>query len=137
MANTSFENVVNTSSAGPPPSYCGVPDAINTDIVWWIEGVLLSTFGVLGLLGNLITFYVLSKIGGSYNIFNKLLMQLIFGDSISIIFFFVNFALRKGFHVISLADPIYAYMWPKFIYPFMKITCSWIMCCQISIAIER
>ena len=137
MVNTSFENFGNTSSAVPPPSYCGYPDGINKDIVYWIEGVLLSTFGVLGLLGNATTVHVLSKICGSCNIFNILLMQLIVGECISILLVTIDFSLRKCFHVLSLSDPIYAYLWPHFIYPSIKISYTWIMCCQISIAIER
>ena len=128
MANTSLEKFRNTTPAVPPPSYCGIPDVINTEIVLRIEGVLLSIFRVLGLLGNATTFYVLSKISGSYSKFNKLLIRLIFGDTISIIVVVTDFLLRKGFHVLSLSNPIYAYMWPQFIYPLIKIPYTWIMC---------
>ena len=137
MSNTSFEEFGNASTALSPPSYCGTPDSINEQITYWIEGVLLSVVGIIGVFGNAITFYVLSMIPSNYNIFNKLLMQLLVGDSLSIILVFVDFSLRKTFKVLSVYNSFYGSMWPKLIYPFIKISYTWIMCCQISITIER
>ena len=135
--NNSIGTSENTSLQEFVSLNCGISEPINNRIHFTIEGVMLSTICLMGVLGNVTTVYVLSNIQSKYNIFNKLLMQLIFGDSISIILVLVDFSLRKCFHVVSLSDPIYAYMWPQFIYPFIKISYTWIMCCQISIAIER
>ena len=127
----------NTSSTFPTPSYCGVAPEINKQTKYWIEGVLLCAVGVIGLLGNMLTFCVLSKMPSKYNIFNKLLIQLVTGDSISIILMVVDYSMRKSFKLLSLEDSTYGFMWPKLIYPFIKISHTWIMCCTIAITIER
>ena len=137
MFKNTFEEFGNTPSTLPPPSYCGIPDNINKNVMFWIEGVLMSVVGIIGVFGNATTFYVLSKIPRNYNIFNKLLIQLIIADSVSIILFFLDFSLRKTFKVLSLTDSFYGAMWPKVIYPFIKVSYTWVMCCQISITIER
>ena len=126
-----------SSSLPPPPAYCGLPDQINEQIIYWIEGVLLSVVGLFGIFGNLVTFYVLSKFPSESNIFNKLLMQLVSGDSISIVLIFVDYSLRKSFQVFNKEDPIYVHIWPTVIYPVIKISFTWIMCCTIAITIER
>ena len=126
-----------SSSVLPPPAYCGFPDQINEKIVFWIEGVLLSVVGLFGIFGNIVTFYVLSQIPSECNIFNKLLMQLVSGDSISIILIFVDYSLRKSFQVFDKEDSIYVDLWPTVIYPAIKISFTWIMCCTMAITIER
>ena len=137
MSNNTVEDFWNTLSTLPPPSYCGIPENINKDVMFWIEGVLLSVVGIIGVLGNATTVYVLSKIPRNYSIFNKLLMQLLFADSVSIILVSLDFSLRKTFKILSLSDSSYGAMWPKLIYPSIKVSSTWIMCCQISITIER
>ena len=127
----------NTSSTFPTPTYCGLSPQINKQTKYWIEGVLLSGVGFIGLLGNMLTFYVLSKIPCKYNIFNKLLMQLVTGDSISIILMVVDYSMRKNFELLTIEDSTYGLMWPKLIYPFIKISYTWIMCCTIAITMER
>ena len=135
MYNSKYDG--NTSSTFPTPSYCGSTPEINKQTKYWIEGVLLSVVGVIGLIGNLLTFYVLSKMSSKYNIFNKLLMQLVTGDSISIALMVVDYSLRKSFQLLSLKDSAYGVMWPKLIYPLIKMSYTWIMCCTIAITIER
>ena len=127
----------NYSSLSPILSHCGYSDEINSYTIFWIEGAFLSLIGWIGVIGNTMTFYVLSKIPSKYNIFNKLLMQLLSGDSISIILLFVDYALRKSFQLFSLENQVYGYIWPKIIYPFIKISDTWIMCCTMAITIER
>ena len=137
MSNQSLEEFENVSSASIPPSYCGIPDSDNKEINYWLEGVLLSFAGGIGVFGNATTLYVLSKIPSNSNIFNKLLKQLLFGDSLFIILMFLDFSLRKTFNVLSIYNSFYGSMWPYLIYPFIKLSCTWIMCCQISVTIER
>ena len=137
MQNNSLRDGDNTSSTILSPDYCGIPDEVNKHIVFWIEGVLLSVVGLIGIFGNAVTFYVLSKIPSKYNIFNKLLMQLVTGESISIILFMVDFSLRRSFKVFALEDDIYGSIWPKFLYPFIKLSFTWIMFCTIAITIDR
>ena len=137
MNNHSFKTVENTSSNILPPSYCGTSEEVNEHIIFWIEGVFLSLVGLIGILGNAVTFYVLSKIPSKYNIFNKLLMQLVTGDSISIMLFIVDFSLRRSFKLVALEDIMYGSLWPKVLYPLMKVSFTWIMFCTIAITIER
>ena len=137
MSNQSIEEFDNVSSASIPPSYCGIPDSVNKEIHYWIEGVLLSVVGGIGVFGNATTLYVLSKITSNSNIFNKLLKLMLIGDSLFIIWMFLDFSLRKTFNVLSIYNSFYGSIWPYLIYPLIKLSCTWIMCCQISITIER
>ena len=137
MENTSSARTENSSSTLVVPTYCGVSDEIEQNVVFWIEGVLLSVIGLMGVFGNTITSYVLSLIPSTYNILNKLLMQLLSGDSIFIILAFIDFSLRKTFHVLTFKDDIYASVWPKFLYPFLKISDTWITFVTIAITVER
>ena len=137
--NTNVEDFGILSLIDSVTGYCGVSDKykINEQIRFWIEGVLLSVVGPLGVFGNMVTFYILSKIRTKHNIFNKLLMQLVSGESISIILVFVDFSLRRSFHVFHLLDVPYVSLWPHFMYPCIKISFTWVMCCTIAITIER
>ena len=137
MYNNSTKLITNSSLISSVPDYCGFSNDINNQIIFCIEGVLLSVVGLIGVLANIITFHVLSRIPSNYNIFNKLLMQLVSGDSVSIIFMFVDFSLRKSFQIFSLKHEAYATVWPNFVYPFTKLSYTWIMCQTIAITIER
>ena len=137
MDTTSSVESENSSSTLLVPTYCGVSDEIEQKVVFWIEGVLLSVVGLMGVFGNTITSYVLSLIPSTYNIFNKLLMQLLSGDTIFIILAFIEFSLRKTFHVLTFEDDIYASVWPKILYPFLKISDTWITFVTIAITVER
>ena len=135
--NNSIENVENTSSILLSQPYCGDSDEVNKLIVFWIEGVLLSIVGGVGVFGNMVMLYVLSKIPSRYNIFNKLLMQLVSVNSISIILVFIDFSLRKSFKIFSLQHALYGYMWRYMLYPLIKVSFTWVMCCTMAITVER
>ena len=130
MYNVQTFREIGNASTKPVPSYCGVSHEINEQTIFWIEGILLSVVGLIGVLGNMVTFYVLSNIKSKRNIFNKLLIQLVSGDSISIILLFVDYSLRKSFQLFTIEDATYGSLWPTFIYPFIKISYTWIMCCN-------
>ena len=135
--NNSKTNFGSTSPGSFTSMNCGIADPINSQIHFWVEGIMLSTISAFGVLGNIVTFFVLSNIQSRYNIFNKLLMQLVTGDSISLMVMFVDFSLRKGFQCFTLDDVWYGSIWPKIIYPSIKISYTWIMCCTMAITIER
>ena len=135
--NNSIGRFENTSLREFISLSCGKSEPINNQIHFTIEGVMLSAICFLGVLGNVTTFYVLSNIQSRCNIFNKLLMQLVTGDSISLILIFVDFSLRKGFECFTLDDVWYGSIWPKVMYPSIKISYTWIMCCTMAITIER
>ena len=137
MSNNSIDDVENTSSILLSQPHCGLSDEVNKLIVFWIEGVLLSVVGGVGVFGNIIMLYVLSKIPTTYNIFNKLLMQLVSVNSLSIILVFIDFSLRKSFKIFSFQHASYSYMWRYMIYPMLKISYTWVMCCTMAITVER
>ena len=137
MNDHNSTEVENTSSTLSIPSYCGSARGNNEEIQFWIQGVLLSVVGIIGVLGNMFTFFILAKNTSKYNIFNKILMQLVTGDSISICLMVADYSFRKSFNFLSLTDSTYGLMWPKLVYPFIKISYTWIMCCTIAITIER
>ena len=137
MYNNSSVKFGNETLTSYVPDYCGFSNEINDQIVFCIEGVLLSVVGLIGVLANVVTFHVLSRIESSYNIFNKLLMQLVSGDSASIVFMFIDFSLRKSFNIFSLKDEFYAMLWSNGIYPLTKLSVTWITCCTMAITIER
>ena len=137
MNNSSLSESRNETLPLTKPDYCGLPPGANDKIIFYIEGILLSIVGITGVFANVITFYVLLRIDSKNNIFNKLLMQLVTGDSISILLIFIDFSLRKGFEIFSLEDEFYLMIWPTIIYPFIKLSVTWIMCCTMAITIER
>ena len=137
MFNSSLSELRNETLPSPIPDYCGVPPSTNDKIIFYIEGILLSIVGITGVFANMIAFYVLLRIDSNSNIFNKLLMQLVTGDSISILLIFIDFSLRKNFQIFSLQDELYLMIWPTIIYPFIKLSVTWIMCCTMAITIER
>ena len=137
MSNTSLDDFRNATTALPIPADCGGSGDVNKHIVFWVEGVLLSTVSVAGLFGNTMMFYVLTKVQYQCYVYYSLLMQLLVADSISIALMAVEYSLRKNFQLFRLNGTIYAYIYPKFIYPCIKISYTWIMCGTTAIAFER
>ena len=82
MYNVQTFREIGNASTKPVPSYCGVSHEINEQTIFWIEGILLSVVGLIGVLGNMVTFYVLSNIKSKRNIFNKLVSKEILDTSI-------------------------------------------------------
>ena len=137
MYNDSSQEFRNDTLSIPIPDICNDTYVVNDQIKFYIEGVSLSVIGLIGVPANFIAFYVLFKIESNNNIFNKLLMQLLLGDSVSILFMVTDFSLRKNFHIFSLEDELYGLIWPKFIFPFIKLSITWITCHTMAITIER
>ena len=137
MYNSTLSELRNKTLPVSIPDYCGASQGINDTIIVYIEGYLLSIVGIIGVFANMITFYVLLRIESKNNIFNKLLMQLVTGDSISILLMSVDFSLSKHFEIFSFMDEFYIRIWPTIIYPFIKLSVTWIMCCTMAITIER
>ena len=137
MDKSPLKDVTTMSSSVKTPNYCGESEDLSNQSIFWIEGVSLCVVGIIGIFGNFVTFYVLSKVSSKYNIFNKLLMQLVLADSISISLMIIDFSIRKRFHLLTLENSLYATLWPKLIYPLIKISFTWVTCCTVTITIER
>ncbi|XP_059088074.1 FMRFamide receptor-like isoform X2 [Tigriopus californicus] len=105
-------------------------------IVFWVEGVSLGLTGVIGIIGNILTGVVLSKISLK-NVFNQLILVLCAFDTLFNAFSVLEYSLKKAFGLISYSTPIYVILWPKFIYPLQNITYSASLCITMAIAIER
>ena len=137
MNNSSLSELRNETLPLSIPDYCGAPQDISDKVLVYIEGYLLSIVGIVGVFANIMTFYVLLRIDTNSNIFNKRLMQLVTGDSISILLMVIDFSLRKHFQIFTLLDEFYIRIWPTIIYPFVKLSVTWIMYCTMAITIER
>ncbi|TRY77431.1 hypothetical protein TCAL_07428 [Tigriopus californicus] len=78
---------------------------------FWIKGIALTILGSCGLLGNIITIFVLSKLQTSKN-FNKLLITLATCDSLLIIYFIMEKSIVETF---SYEEPL----WYRVAYPYI------------------
>lgn len=78
---------------------------------FWIKGIALTILGSCGLLGNIITIFVLSKLQTSKN-FNKLLITLATCDSLLIIYFIMEKSIVETF---SYEEP----HWYRVAYPYV------------------
>lgn len=105
-------------------------------IVFWIEGVSLFICGNIGIVGNILTVIVLSKISLK-NVFNQLIVTLCIVDTIFNALSVLEFSLKKGFALISWSTPIYVNLWPKVIFPLHNVTYSASLAITMAIAIER
>ena len=79
-------------------SNCGVWDdhtefMVNT-CSYWMEGVLLTITGTIGLFGNVLSIVILSK-PDMYNAFNNLLIALSTTDSIFILLAIMDYSFTR------------------------------------------
>lgn len=123
------------------PSFCFNASASTSwssskTLVFWVEGVALSIMGVVGIVGNILTCVVLSKISLK-NVFNQLIVTLCAFDTMFDALSIVEYSFKKAFGFISYSTPIYVDLWPKFVYPLQNITYSASLCITLAIAIER
>ena len=119
------------------PIYCGRSDS-NESLAWWMEGLGLLVVGLIAMIGNILTFIVFLKFttSGNKNIYNSLVMQLMFMSCIKIFIMLLEFSLRKTFKLIH-RNSWYGLLWPKLIYPCLKIASTWVVALTVAITRER
>ena len=103
---------------------------------FWIEGVLLTTVGTIGLIGNTVSIIVLSQ-SRMKNSFNQLLIVLAAFDSTFIILILV----KAIFMVFKWSDPnaktLFLYLFPYLIYPLRSISYNASIFTTIALSYER
>jgi len=103
----------------------------------WMEGVLMPIVGAVGLAGNLLSVAVLLGKEMS-NSFNKLLITLTIFDTTFIVFMVIDYT---GFRVwqwpFGHESALYAYVFPKFLFPLNNIALSCSIYTTVGIAYER
>jgi len=104
---------------------------------FWMEGVLMPLFGAVGLAGNVLSVAVLSGKEMS-NSFNKLLIALTIFDTTLIVFMVIDYsAFRVWQWPFGHESALYAYVFPKFLFPFNNIILSCSIYTTVGIAYER
>ena len=114
--NSSNSNVYNNC-------YCGTPrifeDSVLKNYKFYCDGILVSFFGIIGVIGNITSIIVLSRPNFS-DTFHKLLISLAVFDTAYIIFGGINYTIR-AFEVGSTNAP-YQIAFVYVIHPFTSIT---------------
>merc|ERR1711892_1282838 len=96
-----------------------------------MEGIILPILGLVGLIGNLLSILVLSA-HEMTNSFNRLLIALAIFDSIFIIFVVLDYSFVRVWSWPFTGDSaMYAYIFPKILYPLNNIS----LCCSINTTI--
>ena len=83
---------------------------------FWMEGVLLTTIGTIGLIGNTVSIIVLSK-SGMKNSFNQLLIVLAAFDSTFISLAILDYAIFTDWWSNPTAQTLFLYTFPYLIHP--------------------
>jgi len=104
---------------------------------FWMEGVLLTSIGIVGLIGNILSIIVLSK-PDMYNSFNNLLIALSTLDSIFIILAIIDYAIFRAFRWSApIAQTLFQYTFPFVIYPLNNISFCASIFTTVAMAYER
>lgn len=104
---------------------------------FWFEGILLLIFGVFGIVGNVTSIFILSKIAAQ-SFFDSLLIALTSIDTIFIFFTVVDYSLARVFTWPWPEDSlVWVYLIPKFTYPLNNICFCSSVFLTVLIACER
>ena len=99
---------------------------------FWTEGVLSSIVAFIGLLGNIVSIWVLS-VPELRNSFNRLLMALAITDCL----FIVPGIVIYMFKAFGWQADWYNYAFPVFLYPFSEMALCSSIYMTVAIAVER
>lgn len=129
-----FSNVSDFQNIDPidPNLDCGGSRANVTDITWWCSGVLVSSVGLIGFVGNTLALIVLSR-PSLRDVFHQLLFALACFDILFIICGGINYTFRA----FKAESDIFTYLFPKFIYPFTHIAMTGTIFMTVAISVER
>jgi hypothetical protein len=107
---------------------------------FWVQGVLLTIVGTIGLIGNTASIIVLSQ-SGMKNTFNQLLIWLAAFDSTFIIFAIVRCAIFDAFWWrwwrYQFVRTLYIYSFPYFIHPLTSISFMASIFTTVALSYER
>ena len=100
---------------------------------FWSEGVLATTVAIFGLIGNLVSIWVLSVPEMRCNAFNRLLLALAIIDCL----FIGPGMLIYSFKAFELHAEWYNYLFPWVLYPASEIALCSSIYMTVAIAVER
>eukprot|EP00093_Oithona_nana_P011486 11486.XXX_567098_570577_1 [CDS] Oithona nana genome sequencing. len=100
---------------------------------FWMEGLLLTGTGTVGLIGNFLSIVILSK-PDMYNSFNQLLIALSTMDSVFIILAIIDYSFSRAF---QWSSQVFTYLFPYLIYPLNSITFCASIFTTVALAFER
>ena len=107
---------------------------------FYIQGILLTTVGTIGLIGNIVSIIVLS-LSRMHNSFIQLLIVLAAFDSTFIILAIMKAIFCKDLEHLWVSGPIaktlYNYYLPYLIHPFTSITFSASIFTTVALSYER
>lgn len=152
-----MEEVLSNATGNSSTSSCGVWDEDTEYTVnmcsYWMEGVLLTSTGTIGLIGNVFSIVILSK-PDMYNAFNQLLIALSTLDSVFIFLAIVDYSLTRwntlntkfewsneswNFYcrAFNMSSQIFNYLFPYVIYPLNNISFCASIFSTVALAYER
>ncbi|CAB4067152.1 unnamed protein product [Lepeophtheirus salmonis] len=100
---------------------------------FWMEGVVLTVTGLIGIFGNALSVYILSK-PDMYNSFNQLLITLSCLDTGFIFFALLDYSMARAY---KWRTSFYILLFPYFVYPFHQISFCASIFVTIALAYER
>lgn len=99
---------------------------------FWVEGVFQTIVGILGIFGNIVAGFILSR-REMRNSFNLLLVTLACFDS-TYLFGSILESFRKQF---ALGSDVHIILFPHLLYPFTQIAITASIFMTVAIALER
>lgn len=100
---------------------------------FWIQGVLLTLIGFCGIIGNLVSVFVLTK-PCMLSTFNLILAFMTINDTLFLISSIVEYSLVESFELTSLTyDKIFVYL----LYPIHNVTLVSSVFLHVVLAFER
>lgn len=114
------------------PVYTESDEMLLENFSFWVEGVLQTTFAILGIIGNIVASLIITR-KEMRNSFNLLLVSLACFDS-TYLFGSILESFRKNFHMTSQAHIV---LFPYLLYPLNQMAISGSIFMTVAIAWER
>ena len=102
--------------------------------IFWVDGIALCVVSILGLLLNFTGIAIIFKHPSMHNVFNYLLINLFFFDSIYILTTILNQTCMKQF---DLVPRFYYLSYPHFMHPLKHISFTTSIFMTLTLAYER
>ena len=118
------------------PYYDDSTKAFLSVFAFWVDGVTKMTLSIMGVIGNIISVYILAR-PNMRNSFNMLLISLAFIDTTYLINDGFLESIRKRFDVSEALDDFHTRLFPHFLYPLKHIALTASIFMTVAIAFER
>ena len=101
---------------------------------FWIEGIILSVVGCIGIMGNLISLHILRKDSMRKTSFDEMLTHLLILDTIMVIFFLLD---SMTTNVFEQTPDWYIILYPYVIHPGKAIFVSATVFMVVAVSADR